>query len=116
MAQSKEEKKQSDSLAVVRDFVDLAKPLLDSLTKLHYIRKDVAALQVKVILAERNRDQLAVELKNCIQDNGKLANELFDTKDELGRQKQKNRQAQLERWLLRIGGAVALYFQVRSVL
>ncbi|GAB3911515.1 hypothetical protein GCM10028803_53150 [Larkinella knui] len=101
---------------MVRDFVDLAKPLLDSLTKLHYIRKDVAALQVEVILAERSRDQLAVELKNCFQDNGKLANELFDTKDDLGRQKKKHRQAQLERWLLRIGGVAVLYSQVRSML
>ncbi|MFC5413131.1 hypothetical protein ACFPMF_27670 [Larkinella bovis] len=115
MAQSKE-KTENDSLAVVQEFVDLAKPLLDSLTKLHYIRKDVAALQVKVLLAERSRDQLAVELRKAHQDNGKLANELFDTKDELGHQKKKNRQAKLERWLWRIGGTVAVYFQVRSIL
>lgn len=76
----------------------------------------MASLQVKVILAERHRDQLAVELRNCYQDNGKMANDLFETKNELGTQKKKNRQAQLERWLWRIGGAAALYFQLRSIL
>ncbi|MGV3560774.1 hypothetical protein [Larkinella arboricola] len=115
MAQSIQNPK-SDSLTVVRDWVGLAKPMLDSLTKLHFIRKDVAALQLKLLLAERQRDGLAVELKKAYQDNSQLANELFEAKDQLGLQKQKNRQAQLERWLWRVGAAAGLYLKLKPLL
>ena len=102
----------NDSLAVARQFVHNVRPILDSLTALHFARTRIGLLEIRLKRTEDQRDQLAVEYAKARQDATKMAFDLFDTKEQLGRYRQKRRGDQVEKWLLRLAAAYLAYKKI----
>lgn len=102
----------NDSLAVVRAFAHNAKPLLDSLTALHFARLRISFLEGQVQERERQRDFLAVEYQRCRDDYTKQTFQYFDAKEQLGRYRQKHRRSLVEVWLWRIGTTYFVYKKI----
>lgn len=105
-----------DSLAVVREFVRNAKAIEDSLTRLYFARKEITTLKAQKREAEDGRDFLAVRYQACKLDAADLATQLYHTKDNLGRERQKRRWNQVQKWVM-VGVTAGLgYLQLRPFL
>ncbi|UHG93400.1 hypothetical protein [Spirosoma oryzicola] len=99
----------TDSAAVVQQFVRNAKPLLDSLTALHFARLKIGKLQTQLTERESQRDGLATTYIQAQQQIGNIQIELFNTKEQLGRYRRKYRASQFQLWALRLGAGYLLY-------
>ncbi|GAB3753937.1 hypothetical protein [Spirosoma pomorum] len=102
-----------DSLATVRQFVSNAKPILDSLTALHFARLRIGFLEKQVQVREHQRDSLATQLQQCYTNTGQQITSQIDDKGTISQQRQENRSNQLEIWLLRIGLGLSIYLHFR---
>lgn len=101
-----------DSLAIVRQFVRNARPILDSLTALHFARQRIRFLESQVKRREQQRDSLFSAYSDCATANTALTLDLFSSQDQLGRYRQKRRSDQVQLWLSRVLGAYLVYKKI----
>lgn len=106
----------NDSVGVTRAFLQNARPLLDSLTALHFCRLRISFLEARLNRTETLLDTMAIQYAASRADASKLAFTLFDTKNVLGQQRQKRRRDQVENWVWRIGAAALIWRQLRPFL
>lgn len=108
MAQSKN----ADSLAVVREFVHNAKPLLDSLTALHFARLEMRVLHEQLERNAQQRDEMAQGYILAQQQLGQGSLDQLTLKQQLATEQQKRRRAQWRNWGL---GALTGYLIYRKL-
>lgn len=104
---------QEDSVAIARHFVANAKPLLDSLTALHFARLRIGFLENQVKQREGERDGLARELADCRANTGKQIISQVDDKGKISQLKSKGHNSQLQLWLTRAALALSLYWHLK---
>jgi CII-binding regulator of phage lambda lysogenization HflD len=102
-----------DSAAIARQFVSNARPILDSLTALHFARLRIGFLERQVKQREQQRDSLASQLQQCYTNTGQQITSQIDDKGTISQQQTKNGNQQLEIWLLRLGLAFSIYLHFR---
>ncbi|UHG90097.1 hypothetical protein [Spirosoma oryzicola] len=101
-----------DSAAVAAQFVANARPLLDSLTALHFARLKISFLQGQVKERESQRDDLAGQLSECHQNTGQQIGHQVDDKQQIGQLTQQKNSGQLKTWLLGAALALSIYLHV----
>jgi len=101
-----------DSVAIARAFVHNAKPLLDSLTALHFARIRIGRLQTDLSMRELQRDGLASSFVLAQQQIGNLEMEGIGIRLQLGRIRGKRRINLVEIWLWRLGAAYLVYKKI----
>ena len=108
-ANSTAQSRNADSLAVVRQFVGNAKPLLDSLTALHFARLELRMLNEQNQRHRQQRDQMAQGYVLAQQQIGQGSQDQLALKQDLALERQKRRRAQWENWAWRLGAAYLAY-------
>jgi len=103
---------QNDSVTVVLEFSRNAKPILDSLTRLHFLRRENGLLlgQNKKLTTER--DGMTTGYIQSQRQVGALAGQVMDLSGQLGQYRQKYRRGQVEVWLWRLGAAYLVYKRI----
>lgn len=102
----------TDSAAVARQFVHNAKPILDSLTALHFARIRIGRLQFQLDERTTQRDQTAAGFVSAQAQIGTLGQQLTTSRLELGTARRRLRGKIVEVWFLRIGAAYLLYKKI----
>ncbi|GAB3802932.1 hypothetical protein GCM10028819_31990 [Spirosoma humi] len=101
-----------DSLAIARAFVHNAKPLLDSLTALHFARIQIGRLKTDLTQRETQRDGLASSYTQAQQQIVGFQLESLQVRGELSRIKRKRRFNLVEIWLWRVGAGYLVYKKI----
>ncbi|MBN8820775.1 MULTISPECIES: hypothetical protein [unclassified Spirosoma] len=89
------------------DFISHAQKIELDLIRGDWAIKREVIYKAKLSEYESKSQRQAQDLEKCQQANGKLSTELTGTKQQLGEQTLKTRQAKLEVWAMRL--AVTLY-------
>lgn len=101
-----------DSAAVARQFVHNAKPILDSLTALHFARIRIGRLQIQLDERTTQRDQSTAGFVSAQGQLRSMSEQLTTSRLELGTQRRRLRGKIVEVWFLRIGAAYLLYKKI----
>ena len=102
----------NDSLRVVREFAFNAKPLLDSLTTLHFRRLEIIRLKGKLADADAHVNRLAEDFARCRESATGMAFDAFDAKNRAGGETIRRRRWQAATLLG--GAAVGSYIGYRT--
>ncbi len=89
-----------------------AKPILDSLTALHFARIRIGRLQLLLDERTTQRDQSAAGFVSAQGQIGTLNKQLTTSRLELGTQRRRLRVKVIEVWLWRIGATYLLYKKI----
>lgn len=103
---------QDDSVQVVLKFVQNVKPLLDSLTALHFARIRVRNLESTDKTLRANLATLTTELVRSQQRETALVLDLAGSREQALQYRRKHRRGQVEVWLWRLGAAFWVYKKV----
>lgn len=102
----------TDSAGVARQFVHNAKPILDSLTALHFARIRINRLQIQLVERTTERDQSAAGFVSAQGQLRSMSEQLTTSRLELGTQRRRLKGKIVEVWFLRIGAAYLLYKKI----
>ncbi|WP_288425916.1 hypothetical protein [uncultured Spirosoma sp.] len=102
----------TDSAGVARQFVHNAKPILDSLTALHFARIRIGRLQLLLDERTTQRDQSAAGFVSAQTQLRSMSEQLTTSRLELGTQRRRLRAKVIEVWLWRIGATYLLYRKI----
>lgn len=103
----------NDSLEVVREFVKNARPILDSLTALHFARGRISDLDKQVRRVKTQRDSAAMGQIACQNELIDTIEKLHKARDDTANQRQKRRRYQAEAWAWRITVVAGLVIFLR---
>ncbi|WP_266364202.1 hypothetical protein [Tellurirhabdus rosea] len=100
---------------VVRQLIGNAKPILDSLTQLHFLRGQHSALQLQLAESRSNLSAAHGRLAASLGQQEQYGHQVVQLTYQVGQLRRRLGRARLEVWLWRTGAAVGIYLKVRPM-